>query len=1021
MNPNYHLNSLGNTWKSPVAEQDTTTPQPFWSMNDKQEQLASPKQLYNQLFWGLPSLHSESLEATAWTSEGSSTLQSPPFLFNGISNACPVQLQPTVSPLLSHSQPMSHLEFPPQPLFPTVLQFQPPPLAQLQTWSHLQPSVPSLPLPSPPQIRACGVSCPTAQNKPQSLIPIEIQHPERPLLETQLESRWHLSSVVKRSQEVFRVFTSNHPKGRILPENFPVRSELQKQLEQHLQNWHIQHSWELSPKIQEPLELRQHQGELPGTCQARGKHGPSQPSSFTGESSKDAQKMGIQLSHNTGKVQKDLSKDSESSLVTIQMVDSEESERDLMLLRRDSRSDLLRNLDKNPENTLKGHLSSELGQMNNILIPMSVHGSWLAVNHSSATADTHVETKNLGILKSWEPCVNTSHRVFFLDTDIQKVLEAHITKFRVKHRWGLPLKVLKPTNLIKLKKAKASHTQQFTLPSSSASVSGAYPIVKFAEFLGNPPEVCLGGRVKTEESVPTLARPRPGASPVCEEIQSVLGGTPFGDDHGPSKASLTREKGRPTSQSLTLTWQSGTVEWAERGRLDLSPTSAMVCNEPRGKTRGGDSQDPYNRVTMLEVNLGSQSLRARETMEANVSPALQPELGTNVLTKSQNINAHLRSLGAARTSKSSLFPIVSVLQDPEEPCLNKEVVNEVMSIVKVQSKNQPQDCPTDMTLAADNLASQMRHCHTQRMPTGERLASHVLCCLKTALRSSLGKQEPKISNVQDTWKNQRQMIAPTYKREDCRRPDPGEHVEVPENLGTSQISRMRPSARATGTVDSVDRKYFQLRPEKKQGPPESFFRQRMKLFLQGIFPNKTLKGQDALQKYKPKSITAQSQGPVQSRSVTDNTIPEAQTLLRVVGQMLEEKVAIHHGLHTTKLNEQKQEPQTPGCGCFSHHRPPFYPQKGRMMSHTGCSHQANSKDQSCSIREGQVRQKESLKSVRANDEPLGLSHLPSRTLKKTLSPVSPCQYGPNMPGALGHHQHCLKQCFSQGGVLPGQP
>ncbi|XP_015412660.1 PREDICTED: spermatogenesis-associated protein 31C1-like, partial [Myotis davidii] len=148
----------------------------------------------------------------------------------------------------------------------------------------------------------------------------------------------------------------------------------------------MQHSWELFPKIREPPELGQHQSELPGTCQAKDKHEPSQPTSLTGESSNDAQNVGLQLSPHTGKIPKDLSRGSESSLVTFQRGDSEESESDEMLWRRDSGSDLLRNLDKNPENTLKGHLGSKLGQMSKDL--MSVHGPWLPVNHSYAKTDT---------------------------------------------------------------------------------------------------------------------------------------------------------------------------------------------------------------------------------------------------------------------------------------------------------------------------------------------------------------------------------------------------------------------------------------------------------------------------------------------------------------------------------------------------------------------------------------------------------------------------------------------------------
>lgn len=124
----------------------------------------------------------------------------------------------------------------------------------------------------------------------------------------------------------------------------------------------MQQSWELTPKIQEPPKLGQHQSELPDTCQAEEKHESPQPSAHTGESSNDMQNVGLRLSPDTGKVPKDLPRGSESSLVMFQRVDSEESESDMMLLRRDSGSDLLGNLDKNLENTLKGHLGSKLGR-----------------------------------------------------------------------------------------------------------------------------------------------------------------------------------------------------------------------------------------------------------------------------------------------------------------------------------------------------------------------------------------------------------------------------------------------------------------------------------------------------------------------------------------------------------------------------------------------------------------------------------------------------------------------------------
>uniref|UniRef100_A0A4X1W6Z4 Uncharacterized protein n=1 Tax=Sus scrofa TaxID=9823 RepID=A0A4X1W6Z4_PIG len=998
MSPDCHLDSLGSMLKALGADQNTTIAQTFWNTKDKPEQLPCPQQLsypnhlqqeYNQLFWGLPSLHSESLVATAWISESPSAPQSPSFLFNRIPNASPVQMQAKIFPLLSQFQPLSRLEFQSQPFIPTIPQFQLTPLAQVQTQAPLKPSLPIETHSSPPQIRACGIRCPLAPNKPQSLTPTEIPHSEQSLLLKQLENAWDLSSEVKRSQEVSSVFTSKFPEdswvGSILPENFPISPELRKQLEQHLQKWLIQHRWELPQRIQESLEISQLQEEFPRTRQAKAKHGPSRPSSFIGESSKDAQKVGFRrsqdlgkgLGHILGKVPKDLSGSSESSLVKFQEENPEESESDLSLLKNDLGINLLRSLDKDLEKILKGHLVRKLGKVAKDLIPRDVNQSRLTVSHASLKSDTHMETRNLGILKSWAPCVNTSHRVSFLDPDTRDGLEAHIIRFRVKHRWGLPLKVLKPINLFKLKKAQPSPIRQFSFCPSATYVSEARSTVRFAEFLGKPPQAHSRERVITKESAPTLVRSLLGPSPVSEEAQRVLGRIPASEYHGPSKASLTGREARPPSRSLTVSLMGRT--W--------------------------------------KTNLGMQSLRAeeaREAVEPKESSALKPQsrviLGTKMLTKCQTTNVHMTSLRAPGTSKISLLPRMSAFQHPGEPCLNTEVAHEFKSKVKLQSDNQLQGCPKHMFLAAKNLSSRVSQYPPPKVPTGDRLASQALSGPMAAPRSRLGQQEPQTSKLQDSWKSQSKMIATISKRRDCRGPKPGEHEESFKELGTSQAGNMSHPAQGRGIIGS-----------KKQGPPESPFRKRMRLLFEWIFPSKKVKSQDALQKGKPVSAITESQGPIKSKSILKSETAEAQALMTAVGHILEEKMAIHHGHHATKLNDHRQELQASVCGCSCYHKFLFYPEQGKMVGYRACSHQANFKDQSCSFREREVRHQQSSKSVRFNDEPTGLRQPPTLSPKKTLSPVSPCQHGSRMPGALARHQHCPRHCCLRGGVLPSKP
>ncbi|EPY75745.1 hypothetical protein CB1_001575001, partial [Camelus ferus] len=117
----------------------------------------------------------------------------------------------------------------------------------------------------------------------------------------------------------------------------------------------------------------------------------------SGESSKDAQKVGFQLSqdlgqglgHILGEVPEDLSRSSGSSRVKFYGVNSEESESDLRLLRNDSGIDLLRRLDKNLENILKGPLGKNLGQINRQVVFLTLVCQGALAWPAAGLASTH--------------------------------------------------------------------------------------------------------------------------------------------------------------------------------------------------------------------------------------------------------------------------------------------------------------------------------------------------------------------------------------------------------------------------------------------------------------------------------------------------------------------------------------------------------------------------------------------------------------------------------------------------------
>ncbi|XP_027265412.1 spermatogenesis-associated protein 31 [Cricetulus griseus] len=620
ISPGHHLNSLGNMSRSLSTKQDSTTLPPFWNLEEKSEQqmatqkLSYPKilgdhfqQKYKQLFWGLPSLHSESLVAAAWISQTSSTLPSPFFLFNVISSVYPIQMQDKMSSVLSHTHPLSYLDLQSPPLILSPPQFQPPVLNQV----HLQSPLPAL-LPSPlPYTRDYGTSCSQSQSKPQCL-PTEAQYRERPSLAKQPESRLAFPLMDQRPQKVYDVLAPDLSQDlavSILPDNFPISSELREKLEQHIQKWLIQHRWDLPRKIQESLDVMQFQNIVTATCQTRDKPGCSQPFVSVGEHSKDGQKVRFQLEKESGK--------------------------NLGPILGKISKDPIRYLEKPPvkknlENTLKSHLGTKSGQINQGLIPLSVRRSWLAMNKGFSTSDIRMETKNLASSKSSEKSVSSSQKLAFLDPDTRQSLEAHVVRFWVKHRWSLPLKILKPIHLFKLKSVESLPIAVCAPPLENTPVSGTSSSIEVVGFLEKPSQTCFREVIiKDSSSLGNLLL----VSSSCKDIEKALGVLPCDVDHESSKALPTKPESRHHSEILTHNLmdtlsQSGTVLEKEKEMKEVlllskrtSPHShqaKVVSESPNNvKTESAGQSQVYTTSVFLPEHSRSMLL-TKDTLASQV-------------------------------------------------------------------------------------------------------------------------------------------------------------------------------------------------------------------------------------------------------------------------------------------------------------------------------------------------------------------------------------------------------------------
>ncbi|XP_038165656.1 spermatogenesis-associated protein 31-like [Arvicola amphibius] len=605
ISPGYHLNSLGNMFKSPNTKQDSTILPPFWNLKEKSEEQTATQKLsyptilgdhfqekYNQLFWGLPSLHSESLVATAWISQATSTLPCPFFFFNVTSSAYRVQMRDKMSPVHSCTRPLSYLDLQSPPLTLSPSQFQAPAPNQVHPQSPLPALLPSS-LPYTIDYGDYGPSCSQSQSQSQCL-PTEIQHAEGHLL-TKLESRLPLPLMVQRPQEVYDVLAPNlsqdWDRDSILPDNFPISCELREKLEQHIQKWLIQHRWDLSRKIQESLEGMQLQNTVTEPCQTRDKPGPSLPSVSMGDHSKDCHKVRFPLERESGKnlgpilgkISRDPNRYLEKAQVTLQGANLLKSERNpVKSLKRDSRTDSTEQMNNNLESTLKAHMRKKSEQINQGVIPLCVRQSWLAMNDGFSMSDIQMETKNLLPSKSLEKSMSSSQKLAFLDPGAHQALEEHIVRFRVKHRWGLPFKMLKPVNVIKLKKAESLPVALCDLLPSTTSVSGTSSAVEVVRFLGNP---CQLREVVIEDSSPSLGSLLLVSSPSCKDIERTLRAFPSGADHEPSQALPTKAESNHHFETLKHNFtgipsQSGTVLEKERETQEvlLLPRRTSVQN-----------------------------------------------------------------------------------------------------------------------------------------------------------------------------------------------------------------------------------------------------------------------------------------------------------------------------------------------------------------------------------------------------------------------------------------------------------
>ncbi|XP_054935220.1 spermatogenesis-associated protein 31D1, partial [Physeter macrocephalus] len=938
--------------QSVADKHDSAVCLPFWSSKDKPKELHVPQQppypktledhLQQkpiQFFWGLPSLHSESLPSAVHVLADSSSI----FIFNRNSNASTGQ----ESPVLPDPLPLALPEIQPGPL----PQSQPLPLTQVQSQADPQSPLPVIPSEPLPQIRICGVSFHRPQDESESLSSSEIQQLEWNIVQKQQGSVWGLPSVVQRSREDFCPSAPNVPCHRapqahvsisILPGEFPLSDELRKKLEHHLRKRLIQRRWGLPRRIYESVSLMLPPNRFSEASESESNNGVSPIPVSKGQSSKNVdvglsqtgsfherssemfqleEDVGKDLGHSLENGPKDhLLNDPKSSSGKDLGYDSEKdlsSSQTVSLSEKNSRVSAESLGRRQPENVLKVHLSKKLEEINEGRLPGTVHNSWHAIRQTLLlSVKSHTQTKLRSLPSSVGEAysLNTFQDLTFVDSSAQQMLEAHIKRFRMRMLWALPRRVLESIRISKLKDASFQSLSHANLPSSTSVISEAdSKSGSFKSFRGSSKSL-HGDKVGTT-TTPALDRSLPATSPVGKGGQRVLRQSRSDVNRGLAEDVQRIKDARQTRLpvSLCVTGKAGPrqTQLANRYPQKLLAKQAGARYEPKHKTVSfSDKGEMQQGKKVEESEPVSMPKWSREVFTAEELDTLQLKTSDMLTTRKPgssqmtNVKEHKEETTVTPGSPPPKFPVP---QDPKSLDLKEQLFSELNFKLENREHSQAQGQPTDTSLASDNLTYEASLTHAQVVSGGDMGASQVLHVhLKDRGIRMEQQQEPRVPK-HALRRCQDKNFPPTAKRVSPLEPKAEELGGGDPRLGTSQLRRKSFPTQEMVLKETLASKSSQTLSEKGQPLPEGRVRKRMKDFLQWFFSGKKYKRlEDAQEKRSPIS-TVQNRGLVKSRAALTGTTG-AQKIVTDIGKSLEEKLGCQHVIDATCSQEPLPSP-----------------------------------------------------------------------------------------------------------------
>ncbi|XP_024414092.2 spermatogenesis-associated protein 31D1-like [Desmodus rotundus] len=870
------------------------------------------KQKLVQLFWGLPSLHSESLTSAVPVSGDYSSI----FLFNSLSNASTGH----ESPVLPYFLPPCLLELQPQPLPQTLSQSQPLPLTQIQRQAHLQPPLPILSYGLIPNNKACGVHFHGPQHELEFMLTVsEIQQLEWNVLQRKQECLKDLPPMVQKSKEDFcpsaPMSTQCWPSKAYVsisidPVKFPLNNELQEKFEHHLRRRLIQHRWGLPRRIHESLSLMRPQNHCSDICESKSSYGISWISVSKGQTSQSGSfcERGsemVQLEKDEGKdeghSQKSDPKDSLSESETSLDKDAgSDSEKDRAMMSWSEENSVVSGQSESPRQlgkVVQVHLSKKFQEISDSQLPRTVHDALHTIEDTlSVKSNTVIKQRSWPTSVGGDYCVNTSQELSFLESGTQQMLQGHITKLHIEISRGLPAKVLESIEIFKLKDT-SSHSL-FDPKSSSSTNLLSEVNSKYGAFkpLRGSSKSVHGEKVGTENSATVPKSPLPATSLVGKEGrpssgQGNLRQSPSNIKHRPVEEVQTIGDARPTLLSVTNNIT---------GKASQSQHFLIASNHPpelpsrQAGPRRESEDKSVNSSDRAEMQLGrkmekkaeptSMSNVFREVVKAEELSALQYKTSSTLTTNkpglSQRINVN-KSTGTTPVTTRMTPPEIS---DPKSSYLNKQLVDELKSTLERRKNRQTQGQPTGMSHET-NKASLPGAQGVSTVDMGDSQVLHV----------HLGDRTVSVEKQQEPWVPKQasrlfpdKNFPPALKKVNPTGSKSQELGGGDAGLVTPQPGRNRVPTQVA-FEETVGSRCPQTLSQKRQSPPDSPFVNKMKSFFQRLQPRVILTKQENPQgKGSPRSC-AQSRGPVRSRAAFMG-MTEAQKTMSDFGKFPEERL-----------------------------------------------------------------------------------------------------------------------------------